>query len=109
MKGATMQPLEIGAVVEVTATAKVYYDEKEVRQIRAVPCEPFQAFVTGKRRKFLGVFDGGGRRASWNGFDDDPPYLRVTGSVLLWCVRRNVLAAERLVRDEDLKPCSPPS
>lgn len=98
-----MQTFKIGDQVKVRATASIRYDARGHRHVDRDDCRPFVATVTGQVRKMLGEYCSGRAHATWDGPSDDPPSLTVTGSVLLWGVRKKMAGREIWVADEDLE------
>lgn len=102
-----MKPLNIGDRVRVHATCSFGYDENEERRLFVDSVAPFDAIVTGQKRKQLGKYQHGSSGAYTGGGyeppDPEPPYLRVTGTVLVWCVRKTLSGRELLVADGNLE------
>lgn len=100
-----MKLLAIGDRVICRAVATMGYDERERKVFTDVVDKPFEATVTGQCRKMLGTYNSGsgGHLSPCGDFEAEPPYLAVSGSVLLWCVRKTIAGRELMITDADLE------
>lgn len=91
MKGA----YQIGDWVEVTATVTFDIVRHQRKPIRQVLRRPFTAQIVGATRRQLGTYYYG----------EDFAYLKCTGTVLVWLVRRGVTNRQIDVLSGDLVAC----
>ena len=104
-----MKPLNIGDRARVRATCSFGYDDNEERRMFVDVIRPFDAIVTGQKRKQLGKYQNGSSGLYTGGYeprDPNPPFLLVTGTVLVWCVRKTLSGRELLVADDYLEKLS---
>ena len=100
-----MKDLKIGDKVTVKRVSSVEYNEHNAKVLCRSVTTPFEAVITGQKRKFIGDYRQGYNTGGYFGEDDrTSTYLRVSGSYLLWCVRREgkPCGREMLVHDDDL-------
>jgi hypothetical protein len=109
-------PLAFGDLVEVRAVIERRREGPDGRSIKheRVSCEPFEAWVVGRRAVFdghisgdpprrLGLFKGVFGEPS----DYDPRWMRKQSSMNVVLVRRGMANREVMVREDDLKVVRP--
>jgi hypothetical protein len=104
----------IGQYVTVQAICKMEYESREGiapkgknnanRIAHRVPCRPFNGLIVGARYRMLGRYNSGGDVGNHDGYEYEPPYLSVKGSVLVWLVARGMTNHPVEVLDEDVEP-----
>lgn len=100
-----MQDLKIGDRVLCSAICYPDYTEDGKRVLFRTDSGHFEAVVTGQKRVQLGEYVPGseGTSSGYDPPDYEPPYLSVTETLLVWCVRRRIDRREIWVADEDLR------
>lgn len=94
----------IGDWVRVSATADVDYHDGERRSVKRSECEPFEARIVGATHRQIGVYDGGRRHHfGFESLGSEAPSLIVSGSELVWLVRRELTNKAIDVLPEDLE------
>jgi hypothetical protein len=85
---------QIGDWVRVKAYVEFNYDHEKRVADKTNLEKPIIGQIVGARRKFLGQYKSGGY--------DDPAYLAVSGSIIVWLVRDGYLNKPYEVLEEDV-------
>jgi len=95
--------LTIGTKVLVSSLAYWYYDGKNRKWKKTLLENPQEAFYVGYTYKYEGEYQGAKYRGTFDGYNEDPPYLEVTNSVKLYRVKFTDRSNDHFAFPEDVR------